>query len=102
MPLYRRDLDLVAQASDGTLAAFATVWYDDACRFGYFEPVGVDPAHQRRGLGRALLCAGLHRLRERGACVAQVSGYSHAANALYGSVMGGEPTCYARWQRTWA
>ena len=54
-PLYRRDLDLVAVAPDGAVAAFATIWFDDVTRSAYFEPVGTVPSHQRRGLGKAIL-----------------------------------------------
>jgi mycothiol synthase len=54
-PLYRRDLDIVAVAPDGAIAAFTTLWYDDVTRDAYFEPVGVMPEHQRRGLGKAVM-----------------------------------------------
>jgi len=53
-PLYRRDLDLVAVAPDGSIAAFCTIWFDDVTRSAYFEPVATVPAHQRRGLCKAL------------------------------------------------
>jgi hypothetical protein len=36
--LYRRDLDLVAIAPDGAIAAFCTIWFDDVTRSAYFEP----------------------------------------------------------------
>ena len=49
-PLYRRDLDLVAIAPSGEVAAFTTTWYDDVTHSGYFEPVGTMPEHQRCGL----------------------------------------------------
>ena len=65
-PLYRRDLDMVAVAADGELAAFCTLWYDDVTRSGYFEPVGTEPNHQRRGLGRAVMCEALRRLQRLG------------------------------------
>ncbi len=87
-PLYRRDLDLVAVAADGSMAAFCTIWFDDVTRTAYFEPVATVPAHQRHGLGRALMLAGLRRLGQMGCQVAFVGGYSQAARALYCSVMG--------------
>ena len=89
-PLYRRDLDLVAIASDGSIASFATIWFDDSTRSAYFEPVATVPAHQRKGLGRALLTEGLRRLQKMEAIDAFVGGYSKEANALYQSVMGND------------
>ena len=87
-PLYRRDLDMIAFASDGSIASFATMWFDDVSRTAYIEPVATVPAHQRRGLGKAVILTGLHRLKQRGCKVAFVGGYSQAANKLYFSVMG--------------
>lgn len=85
-PLYRRDLDLVAVAPDGELAAFCTVWFDDMTRTAAFEPVGTHPAHQRRGLGRAVMAEGLRRAARLGATLAAVGSYSEAAGALYASL----------------
>lgn len=84
-PLYRRDLDLVCRSPDGEVAAFATMWFDDVTRTGSFEPVGTVPAKQRRGLGKALMLEGLHRLKALGATLATVGSYSEAAGALYAS-----------------
>ncbi len=80
--------DLVAIAPDGAVASFCTIWFDDVTRSAYFEPVATVPAHQRRGLGKALMTEGLRRLQRMGATRAFVGGYSQAANALYRSVMG--------------
>jgi mycothiol synthase len=57
-PLYRRDLDIVAVASDGSIASFCTIWFDDVTRTAYIEPVATVPAHQRKGLGKAVLMEG--------------------------------------------
>jgi len=84
-PLYRRDLDLIAVAPDGELAAFCTIWFDDVTRTGHFEPVGVAPEHRRHGLGKAILAVGLQRLRCFGADLAYVGSYSGPAHALYAS-----------------
>jgi len=86
-PLYRQDLDLVAVDPDGRIVSFSTIWYDPVTRTGYFEPVGTDPDYQRKGLGKAVMCAGLRRLEKEGALVAAVTGGSVPANALYNAVM---------------
>ena len=79
VPHYRLDDDLVVEASDGALAAFALTWYDPIGRVGELEPVGTHPDHQRRGLSRAIVTAGADRLFERGARTVQV--YSDASEA---------------------
>lgn len=101
-PLYRRDLDLVAVAPDGAIASFCTIWFDDVTRSACFEPVATVPAHQRRGLSRALMTEGLRRLQRMGATIAFVSGFSRAANALYESVMGPDHELYEPWVKTWS
>jgi GNAT superfamily N-acetyltransferase len=100
-PLYRRDLDIVAVAQDGAIAAFCTAWFDDVTRSGVFEPVATVPVHQRRGLGKAVMTEGLRRLQRMGAVVASVGGFSPEANALYSSVM--SPACdvFEPWVKTW-
>jgi GNAT superfamily N-acetyltransferase len=96
-PLYRRDLDLVAVAPDGELASFCTVWFDDVNRTGVFEPVGTAPAHQRRGLGKAVMCEGLRRLKCLGATLATVGSYSPEAGALYAAAGFTEYELLERW-----
>jgi GNAT superfamily N-acetyltransferase len=98
-PLYRRDLDLVAVASDGSIASFCTIWFDDVTRTAYFEPVATVPAHRKHGLARAVMVEGLQRLRRMGCQVALVSGYSQRANALYASVMGPDHDILVPWEK---
>src|SRR5262249_29222166 len=69
---YRRDLDQVVEAPDGTLAAFALGWLDEANRVGELEPVGTDPRYVRQGFGSAASLACLHALRAAGATRAVV------------------------------
>ena len=63
---YRWEHDLVLEAPDGTFAAFTMCWVDAAGSIGEFEPVGVHPDHQRRGLGRVIMRAGLRLMRDAG------------------------------------
>jgi ribosomal protein S18 acetylase RimI-like enzyme len=51
---YRRDLHVVVQAPDGTLAASCIAWLDAATGIAAIEPLGVRPEHRRRGLAVAL------------------------------------------------
>jgi len=99
-PLYRRDLDIVAVASDGSTASFCTAWFDDVSRTAYLEPVATVPAHRKHGLGKAVILDVLHRLKRMGCKVAFVGGYSEGANALYFSVMGPEYDILEPWEKT--
>lgn len=101
IPLYRRDLDLVAVAPDGDLAAFCTVWFDDVARTAVFEPVGTHPDHQKRGLGKAVMSEGLRRAQLLGATLATVSSYSTGAHALYHSMGFTEYDLLEPWIKTW-
>jgi mycothiol synthase len=101
VPLYRRDLDIVALAADGELAAFCTVWFDDVTRTAVFEPVGTHPDHQKRGLGKAVMSEGLRRAQKLGATLATVSSYGKAAHALYESMGFMEFDLLEPWIKEW-
>jgi mycothiol synthase len=101
VPLYRRDLDIVAVGADGELAAFCTVWFDDVTRTAVFEPVGTHPEHQKRGLGKAVMSEGLRRAQRLGATLATVSSYSEGAHALYHSMGFTRFDLLEPWIREW-
>ena len=68
-PGYQRELDLVAVAPDGELAAFCICGYDNArdpFTTGFTDPIGVHPRFQRLGLGKAVVTDGLRLLASRG------------------------------------
>ncbi|MCF7919253.1 MAG: GNAT family N-acetyltransferase [Candidatus Cloacimonetes bacterium] len=100
-PLYRRDLDLVVEAPDGTIAGFATVWLDDHTRTAVFEPVGVDINHQRRGIGKALLLEGLRRSAEMGATLATVISDEEPAHTFYESAGFTDYDICDAWLKIW-
>lgn len=72
-PEYDASLDLVAVAPDSTLAAYCfCAIYAEENRLsgrsdGVTDPVATHPAHQGKGLARALLAAGMRLLQARGA-----------------------------------
>jgi len=100
-PHYRMDRDVVVEAPDGTLAAFALAWYDPVARVGEFEPVGTHPDHRRRGLSLAALNHGLGLLHDAGA--REVIVFSETANeaaqALYARAGFGSLATHRRWAR---
>lgn len=71
-PLYRPDLDLVAVAPDGTYAAFCCAHIDTETNQqkgrleGHISLLGTRRGFRRLGLGRAMLLAGLRRLKASG------------------------------------
>ena len=62
-------------------------WVDPVGSIGEFEPVGVHPDHQRRGLGRVIMRHGLRLMREAGLRDAMVFSLrsNTASEALYRS-----------------
>jgi mycothiol synthase len=100
-PLYRRDLDMVAVTSDGTIASFATIWFDDVTRTAYIEPVATIPDHLRRGLARAAITEGLRRVQRLGAVRAFVGGLEAGPDALYSSVLSPECDRSEQWVKKW-
>lgn len=100
-PTYRMDQDLVVVAPDGTFAAFCIVWYDRVNRVGKFEPVGAHSRHRRRGLGKALLLAGMRLMKKLGATAAIVEGRGDnvPASRLYGSLGFDEKGRYCLWKK---
>jgi len=87
-PLYRRDLDIVAKAPNGEIAAFCTIWYDDAARSAVCVLMGTAPEHQRLGLGKAVIFEGLRRLQKMGCTRVFANGFDPPANALYRATLG--------------
>ncbi len=88
LPGYHRELDVVAVAPDGVIAAYVNGWLDPVNRIGDFGPVGARSAYRRQGLTRGVLLEGLRRMQAAGmdrVCVS--TGVSNTpARRLYESV----------------
>jgi mycothiol synthase len=102
-PDYRSELNLVAIAPDGTLAAFAWchIHSERNKRSGRLDGtiglLGTRRGHRRLGLGRAMLLSGMHLLRDAGMSHADLgvdAASPTGANTLYESV--GFETAYSR------
>ena len=66
-PDYIPELDLSVVDSNGEIAAFAGVWYDDMNRIAQLEPVGTIPKYRRAGLAKAVIYEGINRVKKLGA-----------------------------------
>jgi mycothiol synthase len=66
LPGYQRELDVVAVAPDGIMAAYVNGWIDPINLIGDFGPVGARLAYRRQGLTRAVLLECLRRMQARG------------------------------------
>jgi ribosomal protein S18 acetylase RimI-like enzyme len=88
MPGYDKDLDVVAVAPDGTIAAYVNGWLDPVNKIGDLGPVGAREAYRRQGLTRAVLLECMRRMKARGmdrVCVS-TGEPNAAARGLYESV----------------
>jgi len=88
MPGYDRELDVVAVAPDGTIAAYVNGWLDPVNKIGDLGPVGAREAYRRQGLTRAVLLECMRRMKARGmdrVCVS-TGEPNAAARGLYESV----------------
>jgi ribosomal protein S18 acetylase RimI-like enzyme len=86
---YRGDLHVLVEAPDGTMAASAIMWLDEANKTVEFEPVGTHPDYRRLGLARAMMLHAMHEARAAGAIHATVvclgaPGHPRARGLYYG------------------
>lgn len=66
LPSYDRELDVVAIAPDGVIAAYVNGWVDPVNRVGDFGPVGARTEYRRQGLTKAVLLECMQRMQRRG------------------------------------
>ncbi len=71
-PNFRKDLNIVVEAPDGTFVSYCGMWLEPVHAIAYVEPVATDPDYRRMGLGRAAVLEGVRRAGALGARVACV------------------------------
>jgi mycothiol synthase len=90
-PSHNYDLHVIAEAPDGTFAAFAGLTVDEVNRYATFEPVGTHSNHRRKGLARAIMYEGIRRLQTLGtADIVYVANWGTADAGLFYADMGME------------
>lgn len=101
-PSFQHELNLVAEAPDGSFASHVGVIHNAENRYGVIEPVCTHPEHERKGLARALIYEGLQRLKALGAADAYVgTGDGMAANWLYEATGFNEVYHATVWRKQW-
>ena len=78
----------VAEDGGGAVVGYVTTRVNDVSRIGWIPNLAVDPNHQGRGLGRALLLHALDHFRRRGMQVAKIETLEQnpVGQALYPSL----------------
>jgi mycothiol synthase len=99
---YRRDLDLVVVAPDGSIASFCTFRMDPESRVTELEPMGTLPEHRRKGLAKAILTEGFRRLATHSPTLLYIGGAANTpeANQLYKVTGFTERHDYYFWNKT--
>ena len=82
-PLYDPKLDVAMLAPDGSVAGYSLYWHDPITGVGLVEPVRVEDEHAGRGIGYAMISAGLDRLANAGATRLKIGWESERAGELY-------------------
>ncbi|WP_117211458.1 GNAT family N-acetyltransferase [Allorhizocola rhizosphaerae] len=81
-PGYDPAREIVVEAPDGRIAAFAVMWLDERNRTGHFEPVGTHADFRRRGHARAVMLHAMHLMREAGMTLVTVNHNAENVAAL--------------------
>lgn len=97
--LYDPRLDLAVLAPDGSVAGYSLYWNDPVTGVGLVEPVRVEDAYAGRGIGYAMISAGLDRLIRAGAHTLKIGWESDRAGELYTRLGFGEVQTLTTYRR---
>ena len=99
---YIQDLDLVAEAPDGSIASFCTFRIDPVSRATELEPMGTHPDYRGLGLAKALISEGMRLLKKYDPLNLYIDGAADnpGANRLYEATGFEEKGSYYYWSKT--
>lgn len=81
--LYDTSWDFVCYDEANNPCGGFTIWIDQASQTAMIEPVGTLASYRGKGIGKALLTEGLHRLREAGYKDVFVESYGEGRREFY-------------------
>lgn len=96
-PNYRKDLNIVVVAPDGSFVSYCGTWLEPVHGLAYVEPVATDPGYRRRGLGGAAVLEAIRRAGRAGARKACVA----TSMPFYLSLGFREVYAFSAWVREW-
>ncbi|MFX1511770.1 MAG: GNAT family N-acetyltransferase [Promethearchaeota archaeon] len=98
---YNQDLDIVALAPNGTIAAFCTIRMDPVGKTASLEPMGTHPGYRKLGLARAVLYEGLKRAKKYVPTLFYIGGAANTpeANKFYEAVGFSEKVAEYVWRK---
>jgi len=70
--VYDPQNDILVESPSNEISSFCLLWSDRTTRVGLFEPVGTHPRYRRLGLAKAVMTAGMQRLKDLGMTHANV------------------------------
>lgn len=98
--LYDPRLDLAVLGPDGSVVGYALFWNDPVTGIGMVEPVRVEDEHSGRGIGYAMISAGLDRLARAGSTTLKIGWESDRAGELYTRLGFGDVDTLLTYRRT--
>ena len=97
-PNYRKSLNIVVEAPDGSFSSYCGMWYEPVHRIAYVEPVCTDPDYRRMGLARTAILEGIRRCGKQGATIIYVG----AILPVYLSMGFRQISKCSAWRREWS
>jgi len=87
-PSYSDAFDLVVETPDGEIVAYCTIWNDPVSKTAILEPLACVEEQRRKGISKALLLDGMHKVKELGTKFVYVGtgGKNTTSQTLYKSV----------------
>ena len=96
-PLFRKNLVTMVEDPDGNFVSYCGLWYEEATKVAYVEPVATDPDYRRMGLGKAAVLESLKRAKKLGATRAIVI----SGQQFYQALGFQKLFSYYPWRRSW-
>lgn len=96
-PNFSKELTTIIKAPNGDYACFAGMWFNEANKYAYLEPLATTPEYRKMGLATIALTEGMKKTKLLGAK------YCFGGMFDYYKKIGFETICYReKWEKEWA